>query len=694
MKGFIFLLFLSAPAFAQSSRTVKFADQAMSADYLPKKSGWVTAFPYEVSNGETGEYYRFESSDAGVKAIDRAFHETDSDSNLPWNRGQTLATRFASAVNNTGGDEGLVNWLIDSENGWGKRISASKDKVAGFEGYCHIWSAWSLDPRVTQPLRAIENGMICGGQAFEVGELKELVTALRDDPKSKWSFQPLSHFRGNANESENAAYSRMGLIAASGDLSPKDLIAKAQDALKNGKSMILEMEPGDQSWNHPVLKLRDDETAAPAQSKIWETVSSADFEASGTQQAWSNPNYQFLANLKDMETSLAVGLPQGKGMGTDGMSKGADRWICEMRQRLAANADCTDLTKAMLPSIQVAEFQKLKLAAMKANVIQPVSGVKVTQHELTIDYAVEVPFASSQNDSVKTRVISYVSVSGRKNSKTGTAKDDISYWNTPVQGLREICAHNPPSLGKRTTTVLTPEISAKTLVQQCLDFKNGTSPEIFYFTGAPPPQDVKFVEKSPDPKCGSAGLSEQQRGYCKLLEFLGTCDQSIFNDVAQFKNDFRELLKLNTVSLQKKRELLELYSRSKRGIDLKTTLFSIDGLVDQTATLNAIKHSARAPDAKAIEIQKNALWRDLVLKNILGTDELKKSWLKSMSDRDRLTEWKKNEALIRSQLSNEEKAALDNQSILKANQDLNLLRFNGSPQLKGVLTELVIQSSK
>jgi len=513
-----------------SCSEVDWGVKPISADYQPSNFAPMTAPPSQV-NGYKNDF-------PGIKNT-RFYHDQND---LP------LASKFLSAVNaNSKGapeDQSLVKWLSkDWYNGLQPKTSA-----AGWEGKCATWSAWSLDPELQKLFSGMRDGILCNGVPFTKGELKEIVTSLYPEPSvDRKNFDKFysGYLGANPDEVEdaNVALSKLGMLGQ-GDLGPADVLQLAQSAKQSGKNMMMDRDPGSETWNQPIQKITDvaysDESV-----NVWETLTSAEF----TSSAGKPEQLKFLADLASVESELTQSLLKANPISQD--------QLCSLRKSL--NEKCDDLTVKLSMSAQVDVINRLKESAYQKKVIQTKKDVSIVKHEMLVEYGVENSFASNAPDQSFVQSYQYSSV----NSVNPDGSDGAvirSQWSPPVHHLSEICS-SPSLVEGRNKTVLTRGFD---LNQKCSNGKpvNAALSGREYFTGAVPPHGFKTFSAKPG---FSVAQTEQQKAYNKLLEFMSTCEK--FDQGVDFLKNLDQSALNNVISSEESDRLAKDYANVKKLLD-------------------------------------------------------------------------------------------------------------------------------
>jgi len=472
----------------------------ISADYQPSNSAPMTAAPSQV-NGYKNDYPWVKNT--------KYYNETSFSPDHPELKGLPLASKYISAVSAdpkaSVEDPLLLTWLSKD---WYNSLQP-KNNTLGWQGKCATWSAWSMDPELQKLFAGIPDGIICNGVPFSKGELKEVVTSLYPEPSMEHQYLSKFYFgymgvNKDDLEDSNVALSKLGVFGQ-GDLGPAEVFTYAQKQKQEGKNMMMDRDPGSETWNQPIKKISDiayfDE-----HSNAWQALSSTEFTTgSGTPK-----QIKFLSDLASTESMLTQNLLMGNGV--------SNNQLCMLRKEV--DESCDDLASGapITRSAQVDIFNRLKQSAFNKNILHLKQNVSIIKHEMIIEYGVENSFASNAPD--KTVIQSYTYTSINSVNEDGSVGALIrSQWSPSISHLSVIC--KDPDLAKlRNSTSMTRGFEVN---QKCAQGKaiNTSAADPEYFTGAVPPKSFKSFIAKPQ---FTYSQDQQNQAYKKLLDFMKTCE--------------------------------------------------------------------------------------------------------------------------------------------------------------------------
>ena len=533
-----------------SCQEVDWGVTPISADYQPTNASPMTAAPSQV-NGYQNDY-------PGIKNT-RHYSEYGFYDQHPELKGLSLASKFHSAVaadpKTRAEDPSLIQWLATD---WYYGMQPSSDASA-WQGKCATWSAWSMDPEIQRLFSSIRDGILCSGIPFSKGELKEVVTALYPEPvldRNSFNRFYFGYIGVNPDELEdaNVALSKLGMFGQ-GDLEPADVLALAQNTKQKGKNMMMDRDPGFETWNQPIKKITDI-AYLDDHVHLWEVLTSAEF----TTSAGKPEQLKLLSDLAGVESELTQNLLKGNGIGKDR--------LCALRKEVGEN--CEDLSAFLTMSAQVDVVNQVKKIAYEKNMIQVKRDLSLVSHEMMIEYGIENSFASNAPDKMIAQSYTYIAVNGR------------SQWSPQVNRLSEICA-SPTLAEGRNSTSLTRGFDLK---QKCAQGKP-IDPSLAnhdYFTGAVPPQGFKSFTPKPQ---FSADQAQQQKAYRKFLEFMATCDH--FDQGVDFLKHLDEVALNNVITVQEAEALAKEYVNVKKLLDPKYIQSLLDNKYQGVQGVDSLK---------------------------------------------------------------------------------------------------------
>lgn len=517
----------------------------ISGDYQPKNSAPMTALPAEVEDPKTHERVYLNAYPGIVNTrlyFDGQFYSDPAKKGIP------LAAKFIAAIKGQGGaNSEIIKWLSED---WYKSQQPKKE-FDGWEGKCSFWSGWSMDPQLQKVFADISDGILCNGIPFSRGELKEIVTALYPEPNI-YDRKKLNGFfsgvtaRAESLEDANVALSKLGLLGT-GDFKPDQAIDIANAAKASGRNLMMDKDAGSETWNQPIKQVTD---VAYNDGSIneWETLSSADFVASGENER----SRSIYTQLNSIEKDFTVGLVNRNGVSTAS--------LCNVRKLLDEN--CDDLNSQLSLTDQVNVFNGLKKIAYEKKVMKFKQSLALVKHELIIEYGDENTFASAKPDHTTTQSYTYVVVHAVENGKR--AAPIRSQWAPPTRKLSAMCKDQ--STGGRVTGSIARPID---LEKVCPDVQKGADREVF--AGSVPPHSLNTFKATP---MFSSSDTQARNAYNAFLSFIGTCQK--FDSAAQFWRDFDRAILDNQISAEEATSLKAAYPAVKGMIDHDWLKFYID----------------------------------------------------------------------------------------------------------------------
>lgn len=518
-------------------KEVDFGVRAISADYQSKTSEPVAVYPDRVRGSGEGSGFLYLNEIPGILNSLKFNPITDAHSLESSARGHSLLFKYHLAMmrDSVGGkDSELLAWIRDGEVGLLSDLMPDSSAYA-WEGRCHMWAAWSIDPMIRAVLDRTVNGVSCSGIPFTRGELKELVTVLypRTPAAQKFHLKGifLPSFRESPDriEDANGALVRLGEFGAASGFSPESLVVLADEAKRSGDSLIFDIDPGTEIWNQPVEAIADVTWVDGTLAK------QAAFRVMDHRPV-SSENRILFEKLSRLEESL---IARAKG-GIQGLSPE----ICEVAT--AVSESCEGIGLAI--GAQVEWFQsKLAWAVAQGYLVKVEAAVE--SHSIHVRFGVEGGFARTQDEPSRVKVIDY--------SRVGTR----TFWSPPVERLGEVCARvseQGSSVPREDKNSL---LEGPDLKPMCEALRKDSSRDHLIFMGALPPGKIERIRAS-----ASLTGDFKSKAFRRFLDLIAGC--SSIDEAAGFLREFESALQGPGLSGPRVEALAARYRRVRDGLDL------------------------------------------------------------------------------------------------------------------------------
>ena len=582
---------------------------AIPATFNPKRTGALTQKVDQIFSNDglkTPVYLNEQEKAYGIKSVKFLSEWKDPNDTTP-GRGVSLLGKYASVVKNSGGSESLLAYATATKEQDPQGLLAMNDMspdetMNKAQGNCQIWSAWSMDPEVRKIFSMVKEGIFCNGYPFSKGELAELMNAVYPDPtknlktdklKSVGYYDPKknpanpTYDTGTGIEDANLALAMLGEFGkppvASGQMAapetysdnPSKFIEMAQAAKAQGKTMMMDLDPGSiDIWNQPIECVIDVSYQDP--SSVGERAE--DFLTS--QSLAASPNVSGAEGAALLQ-KLAVAEAQLKYQALRG-----DRNVApEIAAILQANHQPSSYRMPIVAQVQA--LKDYKLALIRSQKLVPTEA-SVVRHKLIMQYGSESKFAeridSSKNS--KSRTLDYVTVNGH------------SSWRPPSRKLSEVCsdantqnrvinqaADRIDRDGNRTQGDpygLVDYGDDAHMSATCDQLIAGKIPDREFVTGAFPPKNLQVYtsfEKNQDGSTTDVRFGAQDAKKREAYDFLKNmilkCDETHganFHAASVFVDRFQKKCMTNQLSEQDVTDLAADYKRLNSVLDAPAEL--------------------------------------------------------------------------------------------------------------------------
>ncbi|MBU6153529.1 MAG: hypothetical protein KGP28_04430 [Bdellovibrionales bacterium] len=500
---------------------VDFGVRAISADYQKRQTEPVSIYPDRLklrSLDGTRPRFAYVNEIPGIRNSLRYNPITDSGMNPSTlsSRGHSLLYKFNLALLRNPSlrrDQEMMKWLRDPESGLLSDLIPDSGALY-WEGRCDVWAAWSIDPEVRRALDQNGEAVLCHDVPFSRGELKELVTVLYSRSqierrlKLKGIFGGAPGVYGASLEDVNLALMKLGEFGRGSDFTPDQILDLGLQAKKEGKSLIFDIDPGDEIWNQPIEAIADlvfeDGSKHLAVEPGMAHYQSTSLDTSGLRE-----------KLFSLESALVLRARKGR--------QEAGPELCIAARALSEPCPVGPLWL----SEQVDFLRKYQKLALDRGLLV-YSGAPIERHAIVFQYGVEGSFAVSQDQPSMVKVVEYTRIG------------NDYFWSPSSQRLSSLCEaeSGTPALVREERNSLIAGIS---LGQMCASFKKDPSKDRNLFLGALPPGKIEYFRA-----ISASGDDVRVRLYRSFLRLLEQC-QGVDSAVA-FLKDFETTMSVGAMS--------------------------------------------------------------------------------------------------------------------------------------------------
>ncbi len=519
-------------------KEIDFGVRAISADYQKRQTEPVSIFPDRVRSrtfhGSKRVTYAYVNEIPGIRNSLRynPITSPETPSSELTSRGHSLLYKFNLALlrdKELSRDREMMDWIRDPEDGLLFELTPDPHALH-WEGRCDLWAAWSIDPDVRRALDRKGEAVLCHEVPFSRGELKELVTVLYSRSeiekrlKLKAVFGGVPGVYGASVEDANLALIQLGEFGRGSDFTPDGLVDLGLQARTEGRSLIFDIDPGEEVWNQPIEALAD---ITYLDSNGSQSVEPAMIHYTSTEADTLRVREKLVA----LEAALLGKARMGRQVTVPELCVAAE----------SLGSPC--LQHPLWLSEQVELLRHYQEIALDRGILK-YSGALVERHAIVVQYGVGGAFARIQDEPSRTKILDYTRIGAD------------SFWSPRVARLRDWCDTSDSNFKDLRREERNGLISGNDWNEMCSRFRVDPSKDRNLILGALPPGKVEYFRASP-----ALRDTIRSRAYQKLLDLIEQC-QGV-DSAAQFLKDFESTLTRAGVSSSRVDFLRSRYLQEK-----------------------------------------------------------------------------------------------------------------------------------